>query len=103
MPEQVLEKTIETRLRDKCKAIGAFCLKNTGMSGIPDRLVIYNGVHIFVELKRPGGKPRPLQIAVMNKLRRAGATAIVINSTKQVDEFINDLLNGRTKWEEENT
>lgn len=100
MTDQTSEKTIETRLRDKCKQIGAFCLKNTGMNGIPDRLIIYKGKHIFVELKRPGGKPRPLQIAVMEKLRAAGAIAIVIDTKQGVDDFIKDLENGRSEWEE---
>lgn len=100
---QVTEKTIEDRLRTKCKSIGAFCLKNTGMNGIPDRLVIYKGLHIFVELKRPGGKPRPLQIAVMEKLRKAGSIAIIIDTQAKVDSFIEDLQNGRREWKEENT
>lgn len=99
----ILEKYVEERLRKKCKEIGAFCLKNTGMNGIPDRLIIYKGVHIFVELKRPGGKPRPLQVAIMEKLRYAGATAIVIDTYEKVDKFIEDLQNGRTNWEEEDT
>ena len=89
----VLEKTIEERLRKRCTEIGAFCLKNTGMNGIPDRLVIYKGQHVFVELKRPGGKPRPLQIAVMDKLRKAGSIAIIIDTKEGVDEFIEALEN----------
>ena len=34
-----------------------FILKNTGMKGIPDRLILKNGVYIWIETKRPDETP----------------------------------------------
>jgi len=78
----VLERTIENYLRDKCKAMGFMCIKlnPSGLVGIPDRMVIGNGRVVFVELKRPGGKPRPSQLAVHARMRECGADVRVIDN-----------------------
>lgn len=56
------EKTLEAYLCQKVKSLGGKCLKMTGEAGIPDRLVILpGGKCIFVELKREGERPRPIQ------------------------------------------
>ena len=91
MDEKVLESAIEKYMVKRCRESGVFILKNTGMRGIPDRLLIYNGRHIFVELKRPGGKPRPLQIALIEKLRDHGAEVLIVDTKDKVDEVIRDI------------
>ena len=60
----MLEKDIETKLRNKVKALGgrAYKFVSPGNSGVPDRLVVLPGGKIgFAELKRPGKMPRKLQ------------------------------------------
>lgn len=73
------ESAVETHFVKKAKEAGVFVLKNTGMNGIPDRMIVKKGRHVWVELKRPGEKPTVLQQAVMWKLRRAGAICIVVD------------------------
>lgn len=61
----------------------------TGEKGIPDRLVILpGGKCIFVELKREGEKPRPIQDYRIQQLKFLGCDVLVVDSK----EDIRDLL-----------
>lgn len=82
------EKRIESKLRDGMKRIGGLCIKLTGYVGIPDRLCMYNGRVVFVELKAPEKRPRANQLAYMRKLKDMGFDAIVIDNVEDVDKFI---------------
>lgn len=83
------EKTLEAYLCKKVKSLGGKCLKMTGEKGIPDRLVILpGGKCIFVELKREGEKPRPIQDYRLQQLMFLGCNVLVIDSK----EDIRDLL-----------
>lgn len=87
------EKDIEAYLRDQVKAAGGWAPKwgSPGNSGVPDRIVFLPGGHtIFVELKAPGGKPRPLQLAQHKRLRDLGQQVWVIDSREQVDSLIRE-------------
>jgi hypothetical protein len=66
------EKTIEKKLVQAVKEAGGMAPKLScpGMVGMPDRIVLLPmGNVAFVEVKRPGGKPRPLQVARIEALR----------------------------------
>ena len=87
------EKDIEKYLVKRVKEIGGKAYKwvSPGNSGVPDRLVFYRGVVASVELKAPGKKPTPLQIAKHKELEKLGHTVLVIDSKEQVDYFIQRL------------
>jgi hypothetical protein len=88
---KIREKDIEIYLRDQVKKSGgkAYKFESPGNDGVPDRLVIFPENRIyFVELKAPGGKPRPLQVKQMNTLKNFGCKVYVIDSKEGVDEFI---------------
>ena len=59
-------------------------------SGIPDLLICMNGHLIGIELKRPGAKPRPLQVAILEKIRAAGGQAMCADSVDQCQHFLCD-------------
>jgi len=85
------EKDIEKYLRDQVKKSGgkAYKFESPGNDGVPDRLVIYpEGRMIFVELKAPGKKPRPLQVKQMRDLKNFGCDVRVIDSKQGVNEFV---------------
>lgn len=85
------EASIERRLSRKVKAAGGLALKFTspGWAGAPDRLVLLPGGKIvFVELKAPGRKPRPIQLKRHEELRALGFEVEVIDSPEGVDEFM---------------
>ena len=92
----MIENQVERYLHSKIGLIGGLCLKftATGTSGVPDRLLLYNGRVVFVEVKRPGEKPRPLQVEVARRLREAGAHVYCLSTKEQVNEFVKDLQHG---------
>lgn len=87
------EIAIEKKLRDAFVAVGGLCLKLESASsrGMPDRIVIYRGQIVFVELKAPGWEPRPLQREVHEDLIKAGARVRVIDSYAGVDSLLREL------------
>lgn len=89
----MIESQVERYLHSKVTANYGMCLKfvSPGTVGVPDRIVIHRGRIMFVELKRPGEKPRPLQQVRARQMRAAGARVYCISTTDQVDRFVNEL------------
>lgn len=88
------EKDIEEYLRLGVKKLGgtAFKFKSPGNAGVPDRLIVMPGNRIyFVELKRPGGKTRPLQNRQISRLKDLGCRVLVVDSKESAERFLNDI------------
>ena len=69
------EKVIEQKLVSEVKKHGGICPKwvSPGFDGMPDRIALLpDGKFGFVEVKAPGEKPRPLQLARHKLLRQLG-------------------------------
>ena len=84
----MLEKKIEERLRKKAKEAGGLAAKwvSPSMSGVPDRIVFLPGGRIiFVEVKAPGKKLRPLQLYVKEQLEALGVDFRVVDSKEAVN------------------
>lgn len=94
MTEYRQEKRIEQYFCEQVKQIGGYAMKITspGLAGVPDRLVLFNGVAVFVELKAPTEEPKKRQKAVHRKLERLGFPVRIINSREQVDEFMKEVM-----------
>lgn len=92
----IRERTVEQYLVTSCRPVGLLCLKfvSPGHDGVPDRIIIGPFGVVFVEVKRPGGRLRPLQRAVIAKMRNHGADVRVIDSLAGVDGLIADLAGG---------
>jgi len=88
------EGKIEAYLIRQCTKKAVLCYKFTSPAnnGVPDRLIIANNKTWFVELKAPGEEPRALQIKVMKKMTKAGATVYVADSKRQIDDILNNIL-----------
>lgn len=88
------EKTIEQKFREAVKNAGGLALKFTspGWDGMPDRLALLPGGRMaFVEVKAPGKKPRPLQLARHRTLRQLGFRVYVLDDEKQIGGIIDEL------------
>ena len=75
-----LESAIQRKIIKRYEANGYLVVKIglCNKAGFPDLMLLKDGKAIFVEVKRPGQKPRPLQEYRLNELRNAGFEAIVL-------------------------
>lgn len=89
--QEVIENVIENHLTSRCEELDIYVIKNTGKRGIPDRLLIKNGKHYFIELKRPGKKATELQKEIHERLRRHGATVFVIDNKDDIDKVLESM------------
>lgn len=86
------ENRIELRFKREIEKLGGKALKFTspGLVGVPDRLVLLPGGRtIFVELKAPGKKLRPLQLKRAKELQCLGFQVYCIDSIESINKFIN--------------
>lgn len=89
------EKSIEQKLVKQIKAAGGLALKfvSPGNAGVPDRLLLMpNGTAAFAELKAPGKKPRPIQEAMIQRLRNLGYPVYVIDDPAMIDDVIKEVI-----------
>ena len=87
------EKTIEQKLVRAVRICGGICPKlvSPGFDGMPDRLALLPGGRLaFIEVKRPGQKPRPLQEARHRLLRRLGFRVYVLDRPDQIGGIIDE-------------
>ena len=70
------------------------CLKfvSPGNSGVPDRMIIYRGRVIFVELKQTYGKLTPIQKRTHERMRYHGAEVYVAYGSEDVQKLIEELF-----------
>ena len=87
------ERDVERKLKQEVERMGGVCWKFTSsVSGVPDRLCLFPfGKLVFVELKRHGANPRPLQQRIIAKIRKLGFRVEVINSEQGIQEFIDSI------------
>lgn len=95
----MIENDVEKYLVGRIAKIGGLVWKLTspGISGVPDRIVIYHGKLYFVEMKRPGSKMRKLQEYRRKELGGQGFGVICLDSKKRVDIFIDEMKRGDGK------
>ena len=85
------ESDIERKLYNYVKRQKGRCLKlnPAGMVGIPDRMILLpGGVIHFVELKRKGQKPRPIQLHWLRKLTDLGFSAFWADNYEDIIDHI---------------
>ena len=90
----MLEKEIERKLVKQTKGCDGMCLKFTSpsLTGVPDRIVLLpRGKIGFVEVKRPGERPRPIQVKRIEELRELGFKVFVLDDEKDIDEILKKI------------
>lgn len=90
-----MEARVENRLVLEVDRRGGKALKFTppGWAGAPDRIVLLpGGLVVFVELKAPGKKLRPLQRKRADELETLGFRVYLIDSLEAVDRFIMEVF-----------
>jgi len=92
--EMAKEKDLERKLVQAVKAAGGICPKfvSPGFDGMPDRIALLpEGKIAFVEVKRRGRKPTPLQEARHGMIRRLGFRVYVLDGGEQIGGILNDI------------
>lgn len=88
------EKAIEQKLVLAVKNMGGIAPKfvSPGFDGMPDRLILFPGGRVaFVEVKAPGKKPRPLQLARHKLLQGLGFKVYVLDSPEGIKTILSDM------------
>lgn len=95
----MLESAVEKRLKARLEGLGFKVLKLScpGTAGAMDRMILRPkhapGPPVFVEVKRPGQRPRPLQLATAMDWKDRGADVRRYVSTfDDVDALLATLL-----------
>ena len=76
------EKSLERKIVKYCRDHDYMCMKLSGMNqrGQPDRLILKDGIALFMELKGAGKKPTKLQLRYLAKLQAHGFHACWVDS-----------------------
>jgi hypothetical protein len=84
------ESKIEKKVVEWCRKNGVLNYKFASPSnrGVPDRVLMFKGKVMFLELKRPGNEPTALQDMNMTKIRAAGVWATWANSYEDATTLI---------------
>ena len=87
------EQFIESQLKKAIKDMGGLCWKLVcpATTGVPDRICLMRNQAVFVEVKTPGKKPRPIQRRRMNQLQAQGFTVLVVDSIDGIQEVLDAL------------
>lgn len=85
----MLEKQIESYFKNKIKQLDAFCFKasSPSLSGVSDRVLVYQNCVYFIELKTKKGTLSDHQKYFKQKITQHGGTYIVLNCCDSVDKF----------------
>jgi Holliday junction resolvase len=91
---KVLESQVEAGLVRYAKKHGIYTRKFTSPSqrGVPDRIFIYEGVVLFMEIKRPGEEPTKLQHHELLQLQNVGAAAAWVDSVARGKEILDAVF-----------
>lgn len=88
------ERDIERVFVRMVRQAGGMALKfiSPGCNGMPDRLVLLpDGKLVFVELKAPGRKMRPLQEKRKRQLEALGFFVFCLDGTDQIGGIIREI------------
>lgn len=88
--KQDLESSIERDACDYAKKQGWMVFKfvSPGRRGVPDRLFIRDGRHLFIEFKRPDGEARQQQRKRHSDMRAHGAEVYVVDNLKEAYDIL---------------
>jgi hypothetical protein len=84
------EQSIEKVLTEGAKKLGALCFKVSSENhvGLPDRLIVYKGASLFVELKKLNGSLSEAQLVRHKQFRANGVEVITLYGIEEVTQYL---------------
>lgn len=92
---QISEKDLQQYVMQRCKMRGILCdkLESRSRRGWPDLLLMYKGLIVFAEIKRPGsGRLSLLQQRCHDDIKDHGGAVVTISSQFAADSVIEGLI-----------
>ena len=87
--ESKLEQEVEKFMREKRIWQLARFQAQYNQNGLPDRLYLYKGLLLGLELKTDKGSPTTLQLTKLKEINNNGGIGLIIKSVDGVKELIN--------------
>ena len=86
---EMKESEIQSKIKTTLQNAGWLVVKliQTNTNGIPDLIALRNSTTVFIEVKRPGQKPTPLQSYRHDQLKKQGFIVITATSTDQINHL----------------
>ena len=86
----MLESQIQKKIIQRLEAAGWFVTKliQTSTNGIPDLLIIRQGVVMFIEVKNEKGDVSPLQKIRINQIYHSGINTIIARSESDIFHLV---------------
>lgn len=94
-PKIESEKVLERKLVKWIKAAGGKCIKLSSQfnRGLPDRMILLPGGHMFYcELKSTGSKPTQFQAIVHKELKTLGFRVYVVDNSEDLSAMLRTEL-----------
>ena len=93
------ERDVEVYFHNRVRAVlkgKTYKFTSPGSDGMPDRVAIVpckgrEALVRFVELKRPGGQLRPIQVFRQAEMRMLGAVCATLDSREAVDAWVEEM------------
>ena len=86
--ESKLEEDVEKLMQEKGIWQLARYQAQSNQNGLPDRLYLYKGYLLGLELKTDEGKPSNLQIRKIKEINNNGGIALIIRNVEEVENLI---------------
>ncbi len=95
--ESKLEEEVEKFMKRKGIWQLARYQAQSNQNGLPDRLYLYKGYLLGLELKTDEGKPTKLQLKKLDEINKNGGIGLIIRSIEEV-EYLIKIINLYQKY-----
>ena len=91
--KQKEEQKVQDAIMKYIKAIGGLPIKQNqigiyGQAGVPDILACIKGKFVAIEVKKPGEKPKPHQVAFIDAINKKGGLAFYSDNLDKVKDVL---------------
>lgn len=86
--ESKLEQDIEKLMASKCIWQLARYQAQSCQNGLPDRLYLYKGYLLGLELKTDEGKPTKLQLKKIDAINKNGGIGLIVRNVETVEQLV---------------
>ncbi len=84
--QKISETDIEEYLCEQVEIMGGYAYKfaSPGRANVPDRLCVFDGFVVFIEVKAPGKEPTEAQRRELNRLAEKNHWVFAVNAREGV-------------------